>query len=100
MLWQVSSLKLKKKVSLIRESEETNQDCVLELYDEEFGRLRIATTLRNALLSSISIENGQVKTIMKKIEQTKPKEEKPSASKISFKTIKNAINKVLGKGER
>lgn len=88
---------IEKKVSIIRESGETEQDCTLDLYDEEFGRLEIPTTLQNALLSSVSIKNGQVKTKTQEMEQT---DEEQNPSKITLQSIKNAIRRVLGKGER
>lgn len=49
---------IKKKVAIIKNSEEGKNDCDFEIEDNEFGILQLNTSLENALLSSVSIKNG------------------------------------------
>jgi len=89
---------IRKKVEIIKESEEAETECVIDLYDQEFETIPVNTTLKHALLSSVSIENGKVREMDK--EDTKTNFPEKQKSKITFTNIKNAIVKAFNKGER
>lgn len=97
---------IKKKVSIIKTNEEAENDCIFDLYDDQFESIQVNTSLRNALLSSVSIKNGKIITQEKDItpeqqtEQTRSDLPVKAESKISFRTLRETIKKVLGRGER
>lgn len=89
---------IRKKVEIIKGSKETEVECIIDLYDEEFGHIPVNTSLKYALLSSLSIENGNVADMNK--QETKTNLSAKQKSKITFGSIKRAIGRVFNKGER
>ena len=119
---------MKKKVSIIKNSDEAESECVLEIGfigpQDSYGSYRqgatvkIDTLLKNALLvSSISREIGHIiseeqqseiakeEELVSSVEKEEKKESEinlpaENKTKISFESIKKVIKKVFGKGER
>ena len=94
---------IKKKISIIKTNEEAEEQCVLNLDDDEFGNIPIHTSLRKALLASVSIKNGKIilqeKDITTEQQNEQPKSEVPDEKgpQISLRTLRVIINKVLGR---
>lgn len=76
---------IKEKVLLIKTNEEAENDCVLGLHDDDFYSISIDTSLRKALLSTISLKSGIIQNKNKNLkyeqkEEHAKKEEKEHTS--------------------
>lgn len=102
---------IKQKISIIKTNVEAEKDCILDIhYNKEFtSTFRMHTSLRNALLLSVSRKNDRMVIQVKDLETEKqstqqennlnPDEQSASKSKISFKTLRETIKRVFGRGE-